>query len=600
MILQELCKLYDRLKNEPEYNIPIPGYSLQKISFILVLNPDGTLFDVKDARIQNGKKFVPRELILPGKTKPSGSGLNPCILWDNPMYLLGFYAPKNPNKLSKDDKNKIERAPLAFAKSREIHLALKEKISHPHFQAAVSFFEKWNPSAIPEHVQERLRDIAQTGFGVFQVLNENKFVHEVPEIASALSNLLAESENAGEDDLGMCLISGKIGKIAKLHEPAIKGIPGAQSSGAMIVSFNWNAATSYGKKNGENAPVSVHAANSYCEILNALIRSPKHRFRLGESTVVFWTGEKTITEDYFSWIASPPQGKESTFSEQDLDKLQKIESFLINLRNASSPETALANSGISDKADTPFFMLGLSPNAARLAIRFWHAGTLGSLLTNLQSHYRGMQIQRGNADPEFVPIWQILRQTARDADGIPPLLGGALLRAVIENLPYPQTLIQLILNRIRIEGWVNYSRASILKAFLIRNKNCKITMSLDQSNTNQAYLLGRLFATLEKAQGEAVPGANSGIRERFYASASATPRTVFPILLRTFPHHTAKLAHGRTVFFDKLVQEIMNGIDAQNGFPAHLNMEAQSFFAIGYYHQTQAFFTKKTETDTTD
>lgn len=598
MILQELCKLYDRLKADPEYHIPLPGYSLQKISFILVLNSDGTLFAIKDARVQSGKKQVSREIFVPGQAKPSGSGLNPCILWDNPMYLLGVYTPKNPGKLSADDKKKIARAPLAFEKSREVHLSLKEKIQCPQFQAVAKFFEQWNPADISEQFRETLREVAQSGFGVFQILGEPRFVHEIPEVSTALDSLLQENESPGDYSEGMCLISGEFGKIAELHKPAIKGVVGAQGAGAMLVSFNWDAATSYGKENGENAPVSTAAANSYCEVLNALIRSPKHRFLLGDATVVFWTGEKTVVEDILSWIASPPQKKDSELSTQDLDKLQKIDGFLKNLRDAGSPETALAESGIPDSVNTPFFMLGLSPNAARLSIRFWYAGTLGCLLTNLRAHHRAMQIQRSRAeDSEFIPIWQILRQTARDADGIPPLLGGALLRAVIENLPYPQSLIQLVLNRTRIESRVSYTRASILKAFLTRNKNYEITMSLDKTNTNQAYLLGRLFATLEKAQSEAIPGANSGIRERFYASASATPRTVFPILLRTFPHHVAKLPTGRATFFNKLSQEIIDGLNAQAGFPAHLNMEAQGFFAIGYYHQTQAFFTKKTDTE---
>lgn len=267
-----------------------------------------------------------------------------------------------------------------------------------------------------------------------------------------------------------------------------------------------------------------------------------------------------------------------------------------NLRNSDTPQTALEQSGYSDSAETPFFMLGLSPNAARLAIRFWHAGTLGRFLEHLREHHRAMQMQRRNEkfnDPEFIPLWQILRQTARESDGIPPLLGGALLRSIVENLPYPQSMIQLVLNRIRVDGEINYVRASILKAFLTRNKKQQIPMSLDTNNTNPAYLLGRLFAVLEKTQIEAIPGLNSGIRERFYASASSTPRTVFPIMLRTFPHHLAKLDKPKEIFFSKLAQQILDGINPGNGFPAHLNLESQGLFAIGYYQQTQAFFTKK-------
>lgn len=593
MILQELCELYDRLKDDPAYEIPKPGYSLQKISFIVVLKPDGTLFDIQDARKQHGKKLLPQELLVPGAGKPSGSGLNPCVLWDNTPYLLGFFEPKNPNKISDEEKKKIERAPKAFESSRSAHIALREKISAPQFQAVARFFESWTPGKLTEDLKTKLRPCS-VNFGVFQILGESRFVHEIPEICQAL-----ECQNSAERQVtiekAQCLISGKYADIAELHAPAIKGVPGAQSSGAMLVSYNWNAATSYGKKNGGNAPVSREAATSYCLTLNALLRKENHRVRLGDSTVVFWTGEEAAIENDFAFLLD-------TQSAQDDTKLQQIEAFLKNLRNADSPQTALEQSGYSDSAETPFFMLGLSPNAARIAIRFWHAGTLGKFLENLREHHRAMQMQqRGGTfnDPEFISLWQILLQTAREKDGIPPLLGGALLRSVIENLPYPQSLIQLVLNRIRVDGNISYIRASILKAFLTRNKKQKITMSLDISNTNPAYLLGRLFSVLEKAQEDAIPNANSGIRERFYAAASTTPRTVFPVMLRTFSHHLAKLGTPRSIFHSKLAQQILNGINAKNGFPAHLNMESQGLFAIGYYQQRNTFFVKKEESENT-
>lgn len=590
MILQELCKLYDRLKDDPAYEIPRRGFSVQKISFIVVLDPDGALFDIQDARVQSGKKMVPRELLVPGATKPPGSGLNPCILWDNAAYLLGWFEPKNPESPTADEQKKALRAPKAFEKSREAHLALRDEIAAPQFQSVVRFFESWAPERISPELGEKLRAYAGTGFGVFQILGEAGFVHDVPEVSRALETASSGDAARDEGEKKQCLVSGEFGKIAELHAPAIKGVPGAQSSGAMLVSFNWNAATSYGKERGENAPVSEDAANRYCVALNALLRSANNRFRLGDATVVFWTGAKTEIEGDLTTMF----GLADAAPEQDTTQLQRVRTFLENLRDAGTPRTALAESGYAaDDAGTPFFMLGLSPNAARLAVRFWHAGTLGELLENLREHHRAMRIRRRGEkfnDPEFIPLWMILRQTARDADGIPPLLGGALLRAVVGNLPYPTSLVQLVLNRIRIESRVDYVRASVLKAFLTRNKKQQITMSLDTSNINPAYLLGRLFAALEKAQAEAVPGANAGIRERFYASASATPRAVFPIMLRTFPHWIAKLVRGREIFFSKLVQEILDGVNAQAGFPAHLNLAAQGFFAIGYYHQMQDFF----------
>lgn len=591
MILQELCNLYNRLKDDSAYEIPQRGFSIQKNSFIVVLNEDGTLFDIQDARVPSGKKMISREMLVPGTTKPSGSGLNPCVLWDNPSYLLGYFEAKNPQSPTAEDQEKILRAPKAFEKSREVHLSLLEKIPVREFQIVGNFFRQWKPENLTSQLKEKLKTFSSTGFGVFQIRGESCFVHEIPEVVAALVSAQASASPDENTKDGVCLISGERSKIADLHAPAIKGVPGAQSSGAKLVSFNWNAATSYGKEGGMNAPVSEESANQYCVALNALLGNASHRLRIGDATVVFWTGAKTAIEGDLSKmfeLADDAKG-----SAQDVAKLARVQSFLKNLRDAGTPQTALAGDYAGDDAGTSFFMLGLSPNAARLAVRFWHAGTLGKFLENLREHHRAMRIQRRHSkfnDPEFVPLWLILRQTARDADGIPPLMGGALLRAVIENLPYPVSLIRLIINRIRIEGRIDYVRASVLKAFLTRNKKQKITMSLDKSNTTPAYLLGRLFAVLEKAQTEAIKDANSTIRERFYASASAAPRAVFPIMLRTFPHWIAKLEKRREIFFSKLVQEIINGVNSNAGFPSHLNLEAQGLFAIGYYQQMQDFF----------
>ncbi len=579
MILQELCKLYDRLKDDSAYEIPKPGYSLQKISFIVVLKPDGTLFDIQDARVQNGKKLAPREILVPGGAHPTSTKPTPRLLWDSPVYIFGY--DKDPKKNA--------RAKELFSAYQNYHSTLAESISSPALVAVATFLKQWNPDEAPDSLKSKIEAFG-TNFGLFQILGETRFVHQMPEVESYFERQ-RPGENTETQQLGMCLITGEINSpIARLIEPGIK--LGSNPGGCKITAFKPPAFDSYGKTQAYNSPISEKASFKSCNALNTLIASQKHRFRLGDSTVVFWTGERnegeSIENDFSALLDTP--------SSQNQTKLRHIETFLKNLRNSDTPQTALEQSGYSDSAETPFFMLGLSPNAARLAIRFWHAGTLGRFLEHLREHHRAMQMQRRNEkfnDPEFIPLWQILRQTARESDGIPPLLGGALLRSIVENLPYPQSMIQLVLNRIRVDGEINYVRASILKAFLTRNKKQQIPMSLDTNNTNPAYLLGRLFAVLEKTQIEAIPGLNSGIRERFYASASSTPRTVFPIMLRTFPHHLAKLDKPKEIFFSKLAQQILDGINPGNGFPAHLNLESQGLFAIGYYQQTQAFFTKK-------
>ncbi|MCL4491530.1 MAG: type I-C CRISPR-associated protein Cas8c/Csd1, partial [Nitrospirae bacterium] len=152
------------------------------------------------------------------------------------------------------------------------------------------------------------------------------------------------------------------------------------------------------------------------------------------------------------------------------------------------------------------------------------------------------------------------------------------------------------IRRIRAEQEVTYPRASLIKAVLVRkarykNEKEEIAMGLDAGNTNAGYRLGRLFAVLEKIQEEASPGINATIRDRFYSSASSTPVTVFSHLLKLKNHHIAKLENkGRAVNFEKLVGEIVDDI---NDFPAHLSLDDQGRFAVGYYHQRQDFFKKK-------
>lgn len=264
---------------------------------------------------------------------------------------------------------------------------------------------------------------------------------------------------------------------------------------------------------------------------------------------------------------------------------------------------------IGDDVSTPFYMLGIEPNAARIVVRFWHESTLGGLILKLRRHHEDMAIAKTyENDPEHLPLWQVVRQTARDADGVPPLLAGALLRSVVEGLPYPASLYQLVLNRIhvshrdangkyRVGGKVTYAQAAVIKGYLKRNKKKGgIEMSLDVTNTAPAYLLGRLFATLEKTQGEAQGDLNAGIGDKYYSSASATPKVVFPTLLDLFRKHLKKLSgdrKGLAVVREKLVGEILDGIDAVAGFPASLSLEDRGVFALGYYHQMRSFFARK-------
>jgi len=587
MILQSLDQLYGRLSEDPENGLPTTGYSLQNISFCVVIKPDGELVEIQPCRVETielgknskEKKTVrPLSLLVPGQAKPPGQGLNPCFLWDNTGYLLG-YKPEDPKKSEAEREKEKIRTLASFEAFRKRHLELETVVDDPDFSAVCRFLEAWSPESAAGH--PILNEI-KSGFGVFQISGKVKYVHQSP----AISNWW-KSQVSGLDDseIGFCLITGTKATLAQLHDPAIKGVAGAQSSGAKLVSFNLSAFTSFGKEQGLNSPVSESAAFAYCNALNWLLARKERRFRIGDATTVFWTAEATPAETLFPWMMSGiPEAEDDTTKQRVHEILGKISRGSLGADDLGDPKV-------------PYYILGLSPNASRLSVRFWHTGCLGDLIAKLKLHLDQLEIVRQwdetnskNPEPPHPSAYQLLRQTAREADGVPPLLGGSLMRAILLGSAYPSSLVTAVVNRVRAEREVNYFKAAILKAWLIRNHHQPITIMLDQTNTNPGYRLGRLFAVLEKAQQDALPGINATIRDRFYASASATPRAVFGRLLRTYQHHLAKLDTGAKIVREKQTQEILSGLE---DFPAHLNLQSQSQFALGYYHQRKDFFTKK-------
>ncbi len=577
MILQALHDLYARLEGEPKYGIAPFGYSVQRVSFVVVLHPDGRLFEIQDARQTVDGKLRSRRVRVPGSTKPSGSGLNPGFLWDNAAYMLGF----------KVDDPKPERTRDSFEAFRERHLSVRREIDTPAFDAVCGFLGTWEPEKASEH--DALSELS-TGFGVFQILGDTGYVHQDPRVARWWDGQVGRS-TAGPT--GQCLISGETDTIAVTH-PKIKGVRGGQTTGGVIVGFNERAYESYGKEQSENAPVSVQSAYRYTSAINALLDGPmstRHRLSLADATVVFWTEHPTLTEEAFPLLAG--WGSLAVDDEaQDEGLRQKLEAFLKALRAGSERYGSLAS-----EENTRFCLLGLAPNAARLSVRFFHQNTIESLLNNLWRHFEDIRVLRRpsgigrRGDPEFPSLWLLLQQTARETKEIPPVLAGPLLRSVITGIDYPSGLYNAVLRRIRLDATVNYARACVIKGYLNRNRGLEVNMGLDRDRTDPAYRLGRLFAALEKTQGDALGSSlNATIRDRFYGSASANPRGAFPRLLRTYQHHIAKLDRGRKVRREQLVQEILEPI---SDFPARLDLAEQGLFAIGYYHQMQDFYTKK-------
>jgi CRISPR-associated protein Csd1 len=573
MILRALYELYDRLASDADYGIAPAGFSYQRISFVVVINEDGSLHAVEDARSSIEGRLQTRRVLVPGGAKKTGSGLNPCFLWDNRVYVLGY------------DPHKPERAVQAFNAFRDRHLGLERTINLPEFSAVCRFLERWNPAEACGHP---ILDEVGPGFGVFQIRGHPCFVHDHQSIREWWEAQLNTEDDAPE---GQCIVTGEFTRLARLHPP-IKGVRGAQPNAA-IVSFNLGSYESYGKSQSFNAPVSLRAATRYTSALNALLDGPqrdKHRLDVGDCTVAFWTDRPSSTEDIFLRFAAEGSASLVASESQDTVVRAKLEAFLRALRKGEDAYTELEES----PETTSYYILGLSPNAARVVVRFFHHGTLSQLLQNLRRHFSDMASERqwgegtSRPDPEFPPVYLLLRQTAREAKDVPPVLGGSLLRAIVTGAGYPAGLYQAVIRRIAIDRTVNYPRACVIKGYLVRNLRKEVSVGLDYAQKDPAYRVGRLFAVLEKTQEDAL-GRDivKTIRDSFYSAASATPATVFPRLLRTYQHHLAKLEGGLRTTREKLVQEILDPID---NFPTHLALPQQGLFALGYYHQRNDLF----------
>lgn len=593
MILPALIRYYDRLEADPIQDIAPIGFSRQKISFCIKLNPDGTLDAIEDMRLSAGgearsSKPIARQLILPGQSKPSGQGINPCFLWDNAAYMLGF----------KPDDLKPERTRACFEAFRDRHIALRDEIHDEAFGAVCTFLENWNPAALmPDSTTAEFL----ASFGVFRVGLAQEFVHERPTIKDWWRRTEAVSSEIHDHaaDRVPSLTTGIRSRIARLHEPAIKGVAGAQSSGARLVSFNENAFESYGKSQGMNAPIAEEDAFKYCTALNRLLDDRSRRTGIGDATVVWWSDQpEAVGETLASALFGASLVEDESPTAEDAVTVERVKAAMGRIVRGLTPE---------DLADskTPFHVLGLSPNAARLSVRFWWEGTLGEMMRHIASHHADLQLEPvppHEADRPF-SIRRIVMETARqhggkpDADTVSPTLSGEIARSITTGAPYPVSLLESIIRRIRADGRITHARCAVVKACIIRCRRVlagpggqpeEVPVSLKQDGP-VPYQLGRLFAALEKTQSDALGDVNASIRDRYFGTASATPAAVFPRLIRLTQHHLGKLSDGQRIHREKLIQEVCSHMQ---GFPRHLNIEEQGFFQIGYYHQRQALFTK--------
>lgn len=605
MILSALNDYYLRLLDAGDAGISEPGYSMEKISYEIVLRGDGEVVAVNDMRNSNGKKLVPTLLTVPQPPKRT-SAVHASFLWDKTSYVLGISATSKRG----------EQEHAAFATLHQQGLAGTDDEG---LTALLAFLARWTQAAFNQSRHFTMHGEAFFDSNVVFRLDGDtrpdgkpRLLHERSAARVAWTRLQAEAEGSRT---GMCLVTGDEAPIAQLH-PAIRDVNGAQSSGASLVSFNRSSFSSYGKAQGENAPVSTHAAFAYTTALNHLLRrSPDNRQRLslGDATVVFWAqadsrAQARAAESLFAAFLDP--------ANEDDREAAKIRDVL----EAVKQGLPLSKLDPGLHGDTRVYVLGLAPNAARLSVRFWETGTLQTFTSRLVRHFDDLRIEPSpwRAPP---PIWRLLLATAPSRDGksksedVPPQLAGELARAILEGTRYPYSLLGTLVMRLRADKDISGTRVALCKAVLTRaarqggngNNKGAPPVSLDPDNLDPGYLLGRLFFLLENTQQAALGRQiNAPIRDRYYGAASAMPASVFPILVRNAMHHLGRLRKdkpGLSVRLEKDIGEVMDRLGT--AFPRSLGIEAQGHFAIGYYHQAHARFSgnadlKKNENETTD
>ncbi|MBV5263910.1 type I-C CRISPR-associated protein Cas8c/Csd1 [Pinisolibacter aquiterrae] len=577
-VLASLVDAYERLETRDE--VPPYGFSSEKIGFLIPLREDGTPCPPIDLRVGEGKKRQAPTMRVPQPSKRT-SGVAPTTFWDKTSYALGVTAGEG------------RRTAEEHAAFRGRHLALFAETDDAGLLALRRFLEAWRPEDFarlgwPEEMKDQ---------NVVFALESERIgpkstticVHDRP----AAKALWARIATEGEKTFSACLVTGEHGPVARLH-PAIKGVWGAQSSGASLVSFNLDAFTSYGHEQGDNAPVSEAAAFAYTSALNRFLeRDSGHRIQIGDASTVFWADARdaeaaTEAEDLFAEMLGETRIDEKT-------EAKKVGAILKALR-AGRP---LADIRPALPEGVRFHVLGLAPNAARLSVRFYLEDDFGVIGSRWLAHLERMRIEPPPKDP-LPSMWRLLIETAalRKSENIAPNLAGEWLRAILSGTHYPLTLMSSLITRMRADHDVDAHRVGILKSVLLENFGKEVPVALDINERDSGYLLGRLFAAYEYAQTQALPSLNATIRDKYYGTASASPRAVFPLLQRSATHHLAKLRKekpGLATVLDRRIGEIFDVADPRALFVPTLNAARQSMFAVGYYHQKNDFYRPRSD-----
>jgi CRISPR-associated protein Csd1 len=560
MILQALCEYYDACADD----MPRFGWMESDASWGLVLGENTTLLDLRAGK---EKKAV----VVP-QQETRTAGIAPYFLCDNAGYFFG--RNKLLGNTAKGGKGDVISEDKKFEASKKLHLDLLGDSKDADAKLVCDFFNDWDFDF--SRINGWTDAALESGTIVF--MNQaGEMIHESGAARQAWDNHLGLRSKTNP---GICLVSGDKAEIARLH-PNIKGVRDAGGMGANIVNFNMPAFESFGKKQGGNSPVGETAAFKYGAALNKLLACDSNKIYIGDATVAFWAVDKDGGyPEMFSMLMNPPKS-----DGLDTARTRLIKDILIAAKTgAKLPFDNL-------DAEKNFYILGLSPNAARISIRFFLKDSFGAFIKNLAKFWNAMEID--GFKPK--PLKQILAETAvqKKFENTSPLLAGLTLQSVMTGGMLPEQLHAAILERVRADREINPNRAAVIKAYLTRNKKKEVSVALDKENKSQAYLLGRLFAALEKSQEynfwkKNNSKLNATIKDKFFSSAMTTPSSVFPTLVQMDAKYEK--------YKERLKGEIADSISA---FPLRLALEEQGMFVLGYYHQHQDFFnnTKENEND---
>ena len=562
MILKALYDYYNRCDN-----LPAKGMEVKEIGFLIVLSPEGQFLRFEDCR--TGKDSSRVYLVKKHVGRSSAAVAN--YLYDNSSYVLGF-----------SDKSS-EKDQLYFDTFREKVDSIAELYpDNKDIKAIQSFYRNSREKIIEIVSQDPLWEDIKKNLSKkystfsFRIEGDLKIVAEKKEVL--------QLEECDTSDAKLCLVTGEYG--VPVDTTTATMIPGSQAT-AKLVAFQVNSGyDSYGKSKCGNAPISENAEFAYTTALNSLLqKGSRNKFSLGSRTFVFWASNNNeasleAEDSLFDLLGFSEEVNDDPNA--NIMKVRKV---------FESIYSGVLKTGLDDK----FYILGLAPNSARIAVVYWSENTLKDFAEKILDHFCDMEIHDTRKEKKpYMGVREMISSVTLGGkmSDATPNLPEAVVKSIFQGLPYPATLYSACIRRIRAEQKLTITRAAIIKAYLNRqnNNSKKIDIMLDKGNTNQGYLCGRLFAVLDKIQEDA--NNISSIRERYMNAASATTSSVFATILNLSVHHSEKLDDSRRIYFEKLKQEIIEKLPA-NGFPAHLDLQDQGRFFVGYYHQRQDFFTSK-------